>query len=103
MRTNALERPEAPLATAPFSHRTTRTPRDASAYAMLVPLTPPPTTTTSAVSIMFVGAPRPAGPQPRDGLQRAPCTLALGLLTTRQPRRNVVEARKHVGDRVDDV
>src|SRR5262245_52600078 len=53
MRTSALEKPEAPLATAAFSHSTTRgTPRAASAYAMLTPLTPPPTTTTSAVSVM---------------------------------------------------
>src|SRR5262245_37408092 len=51
MRTSALEKPEAPLASAAFSQSTTRgTPRAASAYAMLTPLTPPPTTTTSAVS-----------------------------------------------------
>src|SRR5574341_1344777 len=51
MRTSALERPEAPPASAPFSKRVTRrAPRAASAYAMLIPLTPPPTTTTSAVS-----------------------------------------------------
>ena len=37
MRTSALERPEAPLAKALFSHRTTRIPRAASAQAMLVP------------------------------------------------------------------
>src|SRR4030095_9864508 len=49
MRTSALERPDAPLATAPFSTSTILTPFSASAYAMLVPLTPPPITTTSAV------------------------------------------------------
>src|SRR3989442_8195110 len=37
MRTSALERPEAPLAKALFSHRTTRIPRATSAQAMLVP------------------------------------------------------------------
>src|SRR5262245_17736038 len=49
MRTSALERPDAPLATAPFSTSTTFSPFSASAHAMLVPLTPPPITTTSAV------------------------------------------------------
>src|SRR5713101_8671667 len=49
MRTSALDRPEAPLARAPFSASTTFTPRAASAYAMLAPFTPPPTTTTSSV------------------------------------------------------
>src|SRR2546425_945709 len=53
MRMSALERPEAPLASAPFSSSVTRwTPAEASAKAMLVPMTPPPTTTTSAVSAM---------------------------------------------------
>src|SRR5687767_14966636 len=48
----ALERPEAPLARAPFSRSVTRfTPAEASANAMLVPMTPPPMTTTSAVSV----------------------------------------------------
>src|SRR5437016_230004 len=52
MRMSALERPEAPLARAACSQSTTRpTPRAASAYAMLTPLTPPPTMTTSAVSV----------------------------------------------------
>src|SRR5262245_47404087 len=69
MRTSALDRPEAPLASAACSHRTTRpTPRAASAYAMLTPLTPPPTTMTSAVSVTAIplsaGSPRPAGLQP---------------------------------------
>src|SRR5262245_44051953 len=54
MRTSALERPDAPLATAPFSTSTTFTPFSASAYAMLVPLTPPPMTTTSAVCAMVL-------------------------------------------------
>src|SRR5215471_6200930 len=54
MRTSALERPDAPLATAPFSTSTTFTPLSASAYAMLVPLTPPPMTTTSAVCAMVL-------------------------------------------------
>src|SRR5204863_4401022 len=53
MRMSALERPEAPLARAPFSSSVTRaTPAETSANAMLVPMTPPPTTTTSAVSAM---------------------------------------------------
>src|SRR4029434_2902381 len=53
MRTSALERPEAPRASAAFSQSTPRgTPRAASAYAMLTPFTPPPTTTTSAVSVI---------------------------------------------------
>src|SRR3990167_7265356 len=60
MRTSALERPEAPLARAPCSSSTTRvTPREASAQAMLIPLTPPPTTTTSAVSAMVLPFRRP--------------------------------------------
>src|SRR5689334_13820546 len=51
MRTSALERPEAPLASAVFSSTTTRlTAADVSAKAMLVPITPPPITITSAVS-----------------------------------------------------
>src|SRR5262249_9996029 len=54
MRTSALERPEAPLASAPCSSKVTRfTPDDASANAIYVPITPPPTTTTSAVSTIF--------------------------------------------------
>src|SRR6185503_1205699 len=53
MRTSALERPDAPLASAPCSQSTTRVPpRAASAQAMLAPLTPPPMMTTSAVSAM---------------------------------------------------
>ena len=51
-RMSALERPEAPLASAACSQSTTRpTPRAASACAMLTPLTPPPTMTTSAVPV----------------------------------------------------
>ena len=66
MRMSALERPEAPLASAPFSSSVTRlTPAEASAKAMLVPMTPPPTTTTSAVSAM-VRHPRSRS----DGCQR---------------------------------
>src|SRR4051812_27151879 len=50
---SALERPDAPLARAFFSRRMTRlTPASVSANAMLVPITPPPITTTSAVSVM---------------------------------------------------
>src|SRR5262249_16931111 len=69
MRTSALERPEAPLARAACSQRTTLpTPRAASAWAMLTPLTPPPTTTTSAVSVTrrssAASAPRPGGASP---------------------------------------
>src|ERR1700687_3020379 len=69
MRTSALERPEAPLASAPFSTSTTRTPRPASACAMLTPLTPPPITTTSAVCVMGPGSAQepPRGGEPRLG------------------------------------
>src|SRR5262245_21445986 len=49
MRTSALDRPDAPLATAPFSTSTPRAPLAARACAMLAPLTPPPTPTPSAV------------------------------------------------------
>src|SRR5262245_5538365 len=54
MRTSALDRPEAPLASAPFSTSAARAPRDASAHAMLAPFTPPPITTTSAVRIIAI-------------------------------------------------
>src|SRR6266545_6579177 len=72
MRTSALDRPDAPLASAPFSQSVTRrTPRAASAYAVLMPLTPPPITTTSAVSaigarLLIERAREPAG-HPRHG------------------------------------
>src|SRR6266705_2412416 len=47
----ALERPVAPAAIAVFSNSTMRpAPRRASCKAMLVPVHPPPMTTTSAVS-----------------------------------------------------
>src|SRR5947207_11609555 len=49
---SALERPEAPPASAACSQSVTRAPRAARASAMATPATPPPTTTTSAVSGM---------------------------------------------------
>src|SRR2546430_11540348 len=76
MRTSALERPEAPLASAACSQRTTRpTPRAASAYAMLTPLTPPPTTTTSAVSVT------------RDSLKKGTARCSSDTLSCAEPSR----------------
>jgi hypothetical protein len=83
MRISALERPDAPLASAFFSSSTTRlTPAEASASAMLVPITPPPITTTSAVSGMaesaFYRASVGANGAPSLAIRwRDPCRLLL--------------------------
>src|SRR6185295_7252737 len=92
MRTSALERPDAPLASAPCSQSTTRVPpRAASAQAMLAPLTPPPMMTTSAVSVMpvLLGACAPGS--------RARAHVA-GVQRVAQPVAEEIEARHRQRD-----
>src|SRR5215813_4268574 len=103
MRTSALERPDAPLASALFSRRTTRfTPVDASANAMLVPMTPPPMTTTSAVSAIAAQARRL-----RSGGVAVERRLAVGAAEVHDAGRGLgtVLGRRdvdaHSADRVD--
>src|SRR5262247_2726166 len=94
MRTSALDRPDAPLATAPFSTSTQRAPLAARACAMLAPLTPPPTTTTSAVrtidrSSALVAASQLAVIPGRDLLRDDPQHHALRGAVHRAARRGL--------------
>src|SRR3990170_1693750 len=108
MRTSALERPEAPLARAPCSSSTTRfTPREASAQAMLIPLTPPPTTTTSAVSAMALSFRRPraaalsAARLHVPGIERVAGTVAQEEMVE-EGVRLAAQARRAAGRQADD-
>src|SRR4029453_8884895 len=47
---------------------------------------------SNSIGLSFIAAPRPAGPQPRDGLQRAPHRLAA---------RSVLVSRRRLGRRED--
>src|SRR5688572_4814476 len=79
MRTSALDRPDAPLASAPFSTSVTRVPRAASAYAMLIPFTPPPITTTSEVAAIVI-PPVCSSPPTIIGTMGRPQGALVGLL-----------------------